>query len=92
MRLALLGVAHETNTFSRVAASYDLFTISRSDEIVRQYGESHSTNAGYLEAADRFDCEVVPLVYATGVRDGGPNRHDNEGRLRPHRRRRCFNC
>ena len=65
MRLALLGVAHETNTFSRVAARYDLFTIIRGDEIVRQYGESHSTNAGYLEAADRFDCEVVPLVYAT---------------------------
>jgi len=65
MRLALLGVAHETNTFSRVPADYDSFRIFRGDEIVREYRESHSTNAGYLEAAERFGCEVAPLVYAT---------------------------
>ena len=65
MRLALLGVAHETNTFSRVPATYDRFAIYRGDEIVRQFGESHSTNAGFLEAAGRFGVEVAPLVFAS---------------------------
>ena len=64
MRLALLGVSHETNTFSRVAASYDRFDIYRGEEIAAQFGESHSTNAGFLEAAGRFRFDIVPLVYA----------------------------
>lgn len=65
MRLALLGMSHETNTFSRVPATYERFNIYRGQEIVRQYKESHSTNAGFLEAADRSGFEVVPLIYAT---------------------------
>ncbi len=64
MRLALLGVSHETNTFSRVPATYESFEIYRGDEIATQFGESRSTNAGFLEAAGRFDVEVVPLLYA----------------------------
>ena len=62
--LALLGVSHETNTFSRVPATYDRFEIYRGDEIAAQFGESHSTNAGFLEAAGRFEFDIVPLVYA----------------------------
>ena len=65
MRLALLGVIHETNTFSRVPATYDSFEITRGDEIVRRYGESEVTAAGFLRAADSFDCQVVPLLHAT---------------------------
>ena len=64
MRLALLGVSHETNTFSRVPAIYGSFEVYRGEEIATQFGESHSTNAGFLEAAGRFDVEVVPLLYA----------------------------
>ena len=64
MRLALLGMSHETNTFSRVPATYDRFDIFRDDEIVSQYAESQSTNAGFLEAANRFEVDVVPLTFA----------------------------
>ncbi|MCC6179315.1 MAG: M81 family metallopeptidase [Chloroflexi bacterium] len=67
MRLAALGVSHETNTFSRVPADYDQFVrsgILHGDEIVREYGNSNATMAGFLEAADRFGVEVVPLVMA----------------------------
>ena len=68
MRMALLGVAHETNTFSRVPASYEEFEktgILRGDEIVRQFRDSHSTNAGFLEAAETLGFEIVPLIYAS---------------------------
>jgi microcystin degradation protein MlrC len=68
MRLALLGIAHETNTFSRVPASYEQFErsgIARGQEIVRLFRDSQATNAGFLEAADRFGVEVAPLIFAS---------------------------
>jgi microcystin degradation protein MlrC len=58
-------MSHETNTFSRVPASYDRFTFYRGDGIVKEFAESHTTNAGFLEAAERFDVEIVPLVFAS---------------------------
>jgi microcystin degradation protein MlrC len=65
MRLALLGVSHETNTFSRVPADYGQFHILRGAEIVAQHKTAHSSVAGHLEAAERFGVDVVPLVHAT---------------------------
>ncbi|MCI0439034.1 MAG: M81 family metallopeptidase, partial [Chloroflexi bacterium] len=64
MRIALLGVAHETNTFSRVPASYERFSILRGQQIVDQFSESHHMIAGYLEAAEKLGFEIVPLIYA----------------------------
>jgi len=67
MRLAALGISHETNTFSRVPADYDQFAnggLARGDEIAREYRDSNATMAGFLEAADRFGVEVVPLLMA----------------------------
>ena len=67
MRLATLGLSHETNTFSRVPADYEQFArggIARGDEIVREYRDSNATMAGFLEAADRFGVVVVPLLMA----------------------------
>ena len=65
MRLALLGMSHETNTFSRVPATYDRFSIHRGHEIVQQFGESYTTNAGFLEIGERPDVDVVPLMFAS---------------------------
>ena len=67
MRLAALGLSHETNTFSRVPADYAQFArggLARGDEIVREYGDSNATMAGFLEAGERLGCEVVPLIMA----------------------------
>lgn len=65
MRLALLGMSHETNTFSHVPAEYDQFNIYRGDDIRKEYAESLTTNAGFLEAGERLAVEVIPLVYAS---------------------------
>lgn len=67
MRLAALGLSHETNTFSRVPADYEQFAsggLARGDDIVREYRDSTATMAGFLEAGDRFSVEVVPLIMA----------------------------
>jgi microcystin degradation protein MlrC len=68
VRLATLGLAHETNTFSRVPADYAQFEASgilRGEEIVRRHGPASSTVAGFLAATDDPGVEVVPLVYAS---------------------------
>ena len=39
MKLALLGIYHETNTFSRVKADYDAFNIYRGEEIIDENNE-----------------------------------------------------
>ena len=67
MRIAVLGISHETNTFSRVPADYAAFEksgINRGEEIVERNRRSQYTIAGYLEAADELGFELVPLMYA----------------------------
>jgi len=67
VRLATLGLSHETNTFARLPATYERFVedgILRGQEIVRDYAESHATLAGYLEADQWPGVEVVPLLFA----------------------------
>lgn len=67
MRFAILGISHETNTFSRVPADYDQFVksgILRGQEIVDKFETSQYTIAGYLEAARELGFEAVPLMYA----------------------------
>lgn len=67
MRFAILGISHETNTFSRVPADYHQFEMAdllRGDEIVKQFESALYTTAGYLQAARDFGFEAVPLMWA----------------------------
>ena len=64
MKLALLGISHETNTFSEVPADYESFNICRDSEILDQYSESEATNAGFLQMSRDPDVEVIPLFFA----------------------------
>jgi hypothetical protein len=55
VRLATLGLSHETNTFARLPATYARFEedgILRGNEIVREYADSHATLAGYPATPD----------------------------------------
>ena len=67
MRMPILGISHETNTFSHVPADYDQFVntgILRGEEIVDHFIDARYTISGYLNAADELDFEIVPLMYA----------------------------
>ena len=67
MRFAILGISHETNTFSPVPADYASFEaegILRGQEIVDQFGGSEATAAGFLQAARELGFEGVPLIHA----------------------------
>ena len=68
MRFALLGISHETNTFSKVPADYASFErtgIDRGEEILTKNRNSNYTIAGYMKAAEEFVFDLVPLVYAS---------------------------
>jgi microcystin degradation protein MlrC len=64
MRLAALGLAHETNTFSRVPADLELWEVLRGDELRQQHATATSTLAGYFAASERLGFELVPLFFA----------------------------
>jgi microcystin degradation protein MlrC len=64
MRLAALGMAHETNTFSSVPASYDTWEILRGDEIRQKHATATTSMAGMLAAGERLGFELVPLLFA----------------------------
>ena len=65
MRFAILGISHETNTFSEVPATYEKFEealMLRGQEIVKQSVDAEYTMTGYLQAAEEFGFEAVPLM------------------------------
>ena len=68
MRFAILGISHETNTFSPRPDDYAQFEAAdiaaRAGAPLDRFRESQSTLAGYLEAAERLGFEVVPLIFA----------------------------
>jgi len=68
MRLAALGLHHESNTFSPLPADLDQFQragIARGQQIVDRYATSHATMGGFLEMGDVPGVEVVPLLFAS---------------------------
>ena len=66
MRIAALGLHHETNTFSSFPTTYEGFSTSsyggllRGAEIESNQRASHSTFAGYFQAADEFGFDLTP--------------------------------
>ena len=69
MRLAMLGMYHETNTFAPHRADravWERSGIQRGAEIIGVYGASEFSLAGFLDrAAQEPDVEIVPLLFTT---------------------------
>ena len=76
MRIAALGLHHETNTFSSFPTTYASFSASsyggllRGSEIERHQRATHSTFAGYFQAADEFGFDLEPLLFAVNDPSG----------------------
>ncbi len=67
MRFAVLGLSHETNTFSSVPADYAAFEregLLRRKEILGEFRRSEATVAGFLQAGRELGFETVPLLHA----------------------------
>lgn len=79
MRVAVLGLHHETNTFSSVLAGLDDYRdggIHTGSDLVAHYGSSQATFGGFLEGIDA-DTEVVAVpLLAAMVNPCGPVSED----------------
>jgi len=67
MRIAALGIFHETNTFQSVKTDYDSFAnfeFLRGSEIADRHANSKFTLGGYFQAAQKFEFDLVPLLFA----------------------------
>ena len=67
MRIPILGISHETNTFSNVPADYQQWVnsgILRGQQIVDKFADARYTISGYLQAADELGFDAIPLMYA----------------------------
>lgn len=66
MRIAILGLSHETNTFSQLPTSLDMFERETwtGDEIFKRFGNSYTTLGGFFEAALQENFETVPLIFS----------------------------
>ena len=67
MRIACLGMAHETNTFQSVPTTYEAFEnfeLLRGEEITSKHSTANSTVSGFFEGAGRFEFDLIPLVHA----------------------------
>jgi microcystin degradation protein MlrC len=66
MRFAILGISHETNTFSIIPATYEEFEksgILRGQQIADKYATSDHTIAGYLQGAEELGFYVELLMH-----------------------------
>ena len=67
MRVAILGLHHESNTFAPVPATLERFLEAgpvEGDALIAKYVDSQATLAGFIEAGNAHaDVEIVPLVH-----------------------------
>lgn len=68
MRIATLGISHETNTFSVIPATYEEFEkrlIKKGNDLLDYFEDSNYTISGYIEASKKYNFDLVPLMYAS---------------------------
>ncbi len=72
LRIATLGIHHETNTFASNKTTMDSFKVSGMQTYAVQRGQqyydmhemSQTSMAGFIQASKRLDFELIPLIFA----------------------------
>ncbi|MCG9132678.1 M81 family metallopeptidase [Candidatus Poribacteria bacterium] len=73
MRIAVGCIGHETNTFSPVATTLDNFkkgSYYRGDEIITAFRGTRTITGGFLDIAEHFNLQPVPLLWAFATPSG----------------------
>ncbi len=66
LRLAALGLLHESNTFARVAtdmAAFERAGVLRGEQIRARHSDAQTTMAGFLDLHDDNEVVVEPLLF-----------------------------
>lgn len=73
LRVALLGIYHESNTFLRrhtLLTDFENGHLFTGAEILKEYGASHHEIAGMLEVLTHYEVEVLPVMFAEATPGG----------------------
>ena len=68
MRVGILSLIHESNTFAATPTTLDLFQRDQlliGDEVRREYEGGHNQLSGFLEGLAGTDIEAVPIFHAS---------------------------
>ena len=73
MRVGILGIQHESNTFLPVPTTEEHFrhgALLSGDTIRKEYADSHHELGGFFTALDESDIQAVPLFFAWALPSG----------------------
>lgn len=70
MRIAIGGIMHESNTFNPKPTRLADFGIQREAEISAWWAKAHHEVGGFIDGADQFGFELVPLLMASATPGG----------------------
>lgn len=70
MRVGIIGLLHEANTFNPAPADYAAFAHSQGKEILDLYREAHHELGGFIQGLTEEHYEIVPLYAARATPAG----------------------
>ena len=73
MRVGIIGIYHESNTFISVPTTLDSFrqfALLTGADIRSEYGAAHHELGGFFQGLDEADIEAVPLLLASAMPSG----------------------
>lgn len=69
-RVGIVGLQHESNTFSPVPTGLEDFEVHAGPAVLERWGGSHHEVAGFLRGLDDLGVEAVPLLVASATPSG----------------------
>ncbi len=72
-RIGIAGFLHESNTFLPVATTYEHFastSLTRGEDLLRRWRGAHHEMGGFLEGAERYGFQPVPLLSTYAMPSG----------------------
>jgi microcystin degradation protein MlrC len=70
MRVAIVGLSHESNTFLTTLTERDGFDVSLGPGVVARWAGTNHEVAGYLDGLDREGLDAVPVLVAVATPGG----------------------
>lgn len=73
MKVAIVGIYHESNTFLPKPTTLDDFKnghLLKGDSIIEEYEKAHHELGGIIEVLKENDIEIIPLIYAEATPGG----------------------
>jgi microcystin degradation protein MlrC len=70
MRVGIIGLQHESNTFSPIATRLDSFEIAEGEAVIQAWEGSHHEVWGFLRGLQQEALEPVPMVVASATPAG----------------------